>query len=53
MNTFIEKLIQWIQHSYWDFLNKLYTQKCFNKESYKDLVVIGNTNIRNLYFWRL
>lgn len=61
MNTVIEKLIQWIQlrlntksmyqHNYWDFLNMLYTQKCFNKENFIDLAKIGsNTNIRNLYF---
>ena len=62
MNTVIEKLIQWIQlrlntkamyqHNYWDFLYKIYTQKCFNKESYNELAIIGNTNtnIRNLYF---
>jgi len=58
----IEKLIQWIQmrlntsviykFSYWDFLNILYTQKCFKKTNFKSLAISGNsnTNIRNLFF---
>jgi len=62
MEHVIETLIQWIQlrlntskifvHKYWDFLNKLYVQTCFNKESFNNLYTKGltDTNIRNIFF---
>ena len=62
MNNVIETIIQWIQlrlntgkifkHKYWDFLNKLYVQKCFNKSAFKSLYTAGLTdsNIRNIFF---
>jgi hypothetical protein len=62
MENVIETLIQWIQlrlntskiylHKYWNFLNKLYIQKCFDKESFNYLYTKGltDTNIRNIFF---
>jgi len=58
----IERIIYWIQlrlntatmfeSNYWDFINELYINDCFNKKEFKSLASSGNTdtNIRNIYF---
>jgi hypothetical protein len=59
----IETLIQWIQlrlntaviykYNYWDFLNTLYLDNCFNVKSFNSLAKKSknsNTNIRNIFF---
>ena len=59
----IETIIQWIQlrlntsviykYNYWDFLNILYLDNCFNVKSFNSLAKKtknSNTNIRNIFF---